>query len=138
MSRMGDLMPPGMVMTGGLSMEAMRDMAAVDPDEVDVRAPADARGDQPLEARTVDGVKQFELKTSVVRWNILPDVTVLAYAFNEQVPGPRLQLTQGDRVKITVTNDLPEPTSVHWHGLEVPNDMDGPAEITQDPIPPGG
>jgi len=137
-SRMGDLvMPPGMVMTSGMSMAAMRDMAAVDPDEVDADASDDARGDQPLTPRTAGGVKEFALTASVVRWNILPDVEVLAYAFNEQVPGPRLQLTQGDRVRIRVTNDLPEPTSVHWHGLDIPNSMDGPAEITQEPIEPG-
>ena len=137
-SRMGDLvMPPGMIMSEGTSMDAMRDMAAVDPDEVDATAPADARGDQPLAGRDVDGVKEFELTASVLRWNILPDVEVLAYAFDEQVPGPRLQLTQGDRVRIRVTNDLPEPTTVHWHGLDIPNAMDGPAEITQEPIPPG-
>lgn len=137
-SRMGELiMPPGMIMSSDTSMAAMRDMAAVDPAEIDAVAPADARGDQTLASRVVGGVKEFELTASVVRWNILPDVEVLAYAFNEQVPGPRLQLTQGDRVRIQVTNDLPDPTTVHWHGLEVPNSMDGPAEITQDPIPPG-
>ena len=137
-TRMGDLvMPPGMVMTAGMPMAAMRDMAAVDPGEVDADTPDDARGDQPLSAGTVGGVKEFALTASVVRWNILPDVEVLAYAFNEQVPGPRLQLTQGDRVRIRVTNDLPEPTTVHWHGLDVPNSMDGPAEITQEPIEPG-
>lgn len=137
-SRMGDLvMPPGMVMTSGMSMAAMRDMAAVDPGEMDADAPDDARGDQPLEPRVVEGVKEFELAASVVRWDILPGAEVLAYAFNEQVPGPRLQFTVGDRVRIRVTNDLPEATSVHWHGLDVPNGMDGPAEITQDPIEPG-
>ena len=137
-SRMGDLiLPPGMIMTSGMSIEAMRDMAAVDPADVDARAPAEGRGDQPLAARDVSGVKEFDLKASVVRWNILPDVDVAAYAFNEQVPGPRLQLTQGDRVRINVTNDLPEPTTVHWHGLDVPNAMDGLAEITQEPIAPG-
>jgi manganese oxidase len=138
-TRMGDLvMPPGMVMSEGTSIAAMRDMAAVDPAEVDVRAPADARGDQPLAARDAGGVKELSLTASVVRWNILPEVTVLAYAFNEQVPGPRLQLTQGDRVRVNVRNDLPEPTSVHWHGLDVPNPMDGPSGITQEPIPVGG
>lgn len=137
-TRMGGMvMPPGMVMTADMSMEAMRDMAAVDPGEVDARAPADARGDKLLEARVEGGVKSFALTASVVRWNILPKVEVLSYAFNEQVPGPRLQLTQGDRVRIRVTNDLPEPTSVHWHGLVLDNAMDGPAEITQDPIKPG-
>jgi len=62
---------------------------------------------------------------------------VLAYAFNHQVPGPRIRITEGDRVRINVTNHLPESTTIHWHGLIVPNAMDGPAEITQEPIAPG-
>jgi FtsP/CotA-like multicopper oxidase with cupredoxin domain len=56
---------------------------------------------------------------------------------NRQVPGPRLHLTEGDRVRIHVTNHLPESTTIHWHGLVVPNSMDGPARITQPPIAPG-
>jgi manganese oxidase len=54
------------------------------------------------------------------------------------VPGPRIEVTEGDRLRIRVRNHLPESTTVHWHGLVVPNDMDGPAEITQAPIEPGG
>jgi FtsP/CotA-like multicopper oxidase with cupredoxin domain len=64
-------------------------------------------------------------------------VSVLAYVFNRQVPGPRLHLVEGHRVRINVHNGLPEPTTVHWHGLNVPNVMDGPADITQKPILPG-
>jgi FtsP/CotA-like multicopper oxidase with cupredoxin domain len=137
-TRMGDLvMPPGMVMTADQSMEAMEDMAAVNPEEVDYAAPADARGDQPLEPRVEDGVKVFDLGVSVIEWNILPDQKVMAYAFNRQVPGPRIRVDQGDRVRINVTNDLPEPTSVHWHGLILPNGMDGAGEVTQEPIKSG-
>jgi FtsP/CotA-like multicopper oxidase with cupredoxin domain len=115
----------------------MRDMAAVDPGAVAYTAPADARGDQLLEPRTADGVKTFDLETSVIRWNVLPDVQVAAYAYNRQVPGPRLHVAEGDRVRVNVTNRLPESTTVHWHGLVVPNQFDGPAEITQRPIAPG-
>ena len=82
-------------------------------------------------------MKVFKLSTSVIRWSILPGVTVDAYAFNGQVPGPRLQFTEGDRVRIEVTNHLPESTTVHWHGLILPNVMDGPAMITQAPIENG-
>jgi len=133
----GAVMSPGMIMTRDTPAAAMRDMAAVNPDFLRYTAPADARGDQPLEPRIEDGVKIFDLETSVIQWNILPDQPVLAYAFNNQVPGPRLRVTEGDRVRINVTNRLPESTTVHWHGLIVPNAMDGPAEITQDPIAPG-
>ena len=133
----GLVMPPGMIMTPDMSREAMQDMAAVDLSKTRYTAPADARGDQPLEPRLENGVKTFEFDTSLIRWNILPDVQVAAYAFNHQVPGPRLVLSQGDQVRINVTNSLPEPTTVHWHGLIVPNEMDGPADVTQSPIQPG-
>jgi FtsP/CotA-like multicopper oxidase with cupredoxin domain len=134
----GLVMPPGMVMTRETSGQSMRDMAAVDPGKVSYTAPKDARGDQLLTPRSENGVKVFDLDASVIKWNILPNVQVEAYAYNHQVPGPRLRITEGDQVRINVTNHLPEPTTVHWHGLILPNAMDGPAEITQEPIPPGG
>jgi manganese oxidase len=133
----GAVMPPGMLMPRDTPAQAMREMAAVDPRTVSYTVPADARGDQPLEARLENGVKVYDLDVSVIRWNILPDEQVMAYAFNRQVPGPRIRVTEGDRVRFNVTNRLPEPTTVHWHGLVVPNAMDGPADVTQEPIAPG-
>lgn len=133
----GAVMPPGMIMTYDTPGEAMLDMAAVDPREVSFTAPADAAGDQLLEPRIEDGVKVFELTVSVIRWNILPETQVMAYTYNQQVPGPRIRVTEGDRLRINVTNELPEATTIHWHGLILPNAMDGPAEITQAPIEPG-
>ena len=134
----GLVMPPGMIMTRDTPGEAMQDMAAVDPTTVSYRAPVDARGDQPLEARLDNGVKVYDIEASVIEWNILPNERMMAYAFNRQVPGPRITLTEGDHVRFNVTNNLPEPTTIHWHGLLLPNAMDGPAEITQEPIPFGG
>jgi manganese oxidase len=134
----GLIMPPGAIITPGMSMQAMEDMSAVDLSKVTYTAPADARGDQPLAPEMVDGVKVFNLDASLIKWNILPGVQVAAYAFNQQVPGPRIRLTEGDRVRFIVKNDLPEPTSVHWHGLVLPNQMDGVSDVTQQPIAPGG
>ena len=131
------VMAPGMIQTRDTPAAAMRDMAAVNPEFIRYTAPADARGDQPLEPRLEDGRKVFDLETSVIEWNILPDVRAMAYAYNDQIPGPRLRVTEGDRVRINVTNTLPEPTTVHWHGLILPNAMDGPADVTQEPIAPG-
>jgi len=116
--------------------EAMKDMAAVSPRQFRYKAPADARGDKVLEPRLENGVKVFDIEASIIRWNILPDVSVEAYAYNHQVPGPRLQLTEGDHVRINFHNNLPESTTVQRHGLIVPNEMDGPAKITQEPVPP--
>ena len=66
----------------------------------------------------------FDLEASVIRWNILPCVQVEGYAFNHQIPGPRLHITQGDRVRMDVVDHLPRSTTVHWHGLVVPNIKD--------------
>jgi FtsP/CotA-like multicopper oxidase with cupredoxin domain len=115
----------------------MRDMAAVRPSSVEFTAPPDARGDRPLQPRIEDGVKVFDLEAAVVRWSILPGVQVEGYAFNHQIPGPRLRVTEGDRVRINVVDHLPQSTAVHWHGLVVPNVMDGAGGITQAPIEPG-
>lgn len=123
---------PGMDMgsSGG------HDMSPVDVSNATI-TPPDARGNQLLEPTIVDGVKEFQLTTSVIQWSILPDVQVGAYAYNEQVPGPLIRVTAGEPIRINVTNNLPELTSVHWHGLILPNEMDGAAGITQPPIQPG-
>ncbi len=134
----GIVMPKGMLMDFNTPADAMRDMGAILPRQVSFVASADARGDQLLEPRMENGVKVFDLEASVIRWNILPNETVDAYAYNRQVPGPRIRVTQGDRIRINFRNNLPEKTTVHWHGLILPNEMDGPSEITQDPVPPGG
>ncbi len=134
----GTIMPPGMIMTRDTPGGAMREMSAVDPRAIRYAAPAEARGAQPLSPRIEGGVKVYDLEASVIGWNILPRERVAAYAFNRQVPGPTIRLTEGDQVRINVTNRLPESTTVHWHGLVLPNAMDGPAHITQDPIEPGG
>ena len=86
----GLVMPPGMIMTRDTPGQAMRDMAAVDPSTVSYRAPADARGDQPLEPRIENGVKVYDLEASVIEWNILPYERVMAYAFNHQVGAQRI------------------------------------------------
>lgn len=85
-----------------------------------------------------DGVKVFHLVAEHVRREVLPNQWFNFWGFNGSMPGPLIEATQGDRVRIIVHNKLPEATSVHWHGLEVPIAMDGVPGLTQDPIPPGG
>src|SRR3989441_1775480 len=133
----GAIMPPGVIMDRNTPAAAMLDIAAIDPRDVVATYGLDVRGDRDLAPRIENGVKVFDLETAVIRWSILQGVTVDAYAFNGQIPGPRLRFRQGDRVRINVTNRLPETTTVHWHGLVLPNIMDGPAHITQEPIENG-
>lgn len=85
-----------------------------------------------------DGTKQFTLTASVFPWNLWLGKTMPAWGYNGQVAGPLIRLTVGDRVEIVVHNHLPEATTVHWHGLAVPNVMDGVPNVTQKPIPAGG
>jgi FtsP/CotA-like multicopper oxidase with cupredoxin domain len=59
------------------------------------------------------------------------------WGYNGLTPGPVLELVEGDRVRIHVTNRLPEPTTVHWHGIVLPSGMDGVSGLSQRPIPPG-
>lgn len=101
-------------------------------------APASAaRGGQPLSFRLDGGVKVFDIAARPVRWNILDNVTATAWTYNGTAPGPLIRVTEGDRVRILVKNELDEPTTVHWHGLDVPNAMDGVPDLTQKPIQPG-
>lgn len=104
----------------------------------EVQPAAGTQGGQPLPFLQEDGVKVFELRTKAVKWPILDSVTVTAFTYNGTVPGPMIRVTEGDRVKIIVTNELPVPTTIHWHGVEVPNAMDGVPGVTQEPIQPGG
>ncbi len=97
----------------------------------------ETEGGQPL-AYTLDGdVKVFQLTAQPVRWNILRDVVVTAWTYNGTVPGPMIRVSEGDQVRVIVKNELPEATSIHWHGLPVPNAMDGVPPFTQPAIEPG-
>ena len=85
-----------------------------------------------------NGRKTFRLSCEVVRQEFLPGAWMNVWGFNGSMPGPVIEVNQGDKVRIIVTNNLPEPTSIHWHGLEIVADMDGVPGMTQDLIQPGG
>lgn len=85
-----------------------------------------------------NGVKVFHLVAEPVQREFLPGKIVDAWGYNGTVPGPTIEVNEGDRVRLIVDNHLPEMTSMHWHGFEVPIEMDGVPGLTQDPIPPGG
>ena len=84
-----------------------------------------------------DGVKEFHIRMAPITWTTTPGNTQTAYAFNGTIPGPVIRVNEGDRLRIVVTNALPVPTSVHWHGMILPNDQDGVPGITQPLIQPG-
>jgi len=84
------------------------------------------------------GVKVFHLVAEPVNHEIIPGKVVNLWGYNGSAPGPTIQAKQGDRVRIIVDNHLPEATSMHWHGFDIPFDMDGSPGLSQDAIPPGG
>jgi uncharacterized cupredoxin-like copper-binding protein len=95
-------------------------------------------GLQPLKPKIVDGgVKEFDLTVSRVQWEVTPGNVVDAMAFNGQVPGPLITVHPGDKVRFFVQNQMDQPFTLHFHGLTLPNAMDGVPFITQDPIMPG-
>lgn len=84
-----------------------------------------------------DGAKHFTLTAEQVMWQPVKGQKTLAWTLNGTVPGPMLQATAGDHIRITIINHLPEATAIHWHGLEVPTDNDGVPPIGMKPIQPG-
>ena len=83
-----------------------------------------------------DGVKEFHLIAEPVKREFAPGMVVNCWGYNGSTPGPTIEAVEGDRVRILVTNKLPEPTSVHWHGILLPNGMDGVSGLTQKHIEP--
>jgi FtsP/CotA-like multicopper oxidase with cupredoxin domain len=90
-----------------------------------------------LPFREEDGFKVFELTCQEIDWEVAVGQVVKAMAFNGTVPGPEIRITEGDQVRIIVHNEMSQSTGIHWHGVIVPNNMDGVPFITQPPIKPG-
>lgn len=81
-------------------------------------------------------MKVFEITAAPVSWEVTPGRFVEGFAYNGQIPGPEIRVRRGDRVRVAVRNELPESTAVHFHGVAVPNTMDGVPFITLPPIKP--
>ncbi|MDY0330886.1 MAG: copper oxidase [Thiomonas sp.] len=90
-----------------------------------------------LPFRMKDGVKEFHLVAEPVVREIAPGMTARLWGYNGSSPGPTIEAVEGDRVRLFVTNKLPEHTTIHWHGLILPNGMDGVGGLTQPQIKPG-
>ena len=121
---------------GAMTAEQMRDVDAA----VTAQFPADTDGEGNVVLEPdvqADGTLQWELTASVIQWETEPGKFVEAYAYNGMIPGPQLRANVGDRIRIILHNELPEPTTIHSHGLFVPPDMDGVPVISQPAVMPG-
>jgi FtsP/CotA-like multicopper oxidase with cupredoxin domain len=90
-----------------------------------------------LPPKMVDGVKEFHLVARHTRREFLPGQFMDVWGYNDSMPGPTLEAVEGDKVRIMLHNELPEPTTLHCHGIELPNRFDGVHGLTQEPIMPG-
>ncbi|MBK6808481.1 MAG: copper oxidase [Sandaracinaceae bacterium] len=120
--------------------------AAAAPATPGARQPIVAPGGQPavvtpngstLPLRTVNGVKVGHLIAEPVDHEFAPGLRAECWGYNGSTPGPTIEAVEGDTLRLYVSNRLPEPTTVHWHGIILPNGMDGVAGLTQRPIPRG-
>ena len=84
-----------------------------------------------------DGTKEFDLTAAITDWEVSPGNTVKAWTYNGTVPGPTIKVDPGDHVKVVLDNQLPQSTAIHFHGITVPNAMDGVPDVTQAPVKPG-
>jgi FtsP/CotA-like multicopper oxidase with cupredoxin domain len=89
---------------------------------------------------TAPAGNESRLVATAARWPLVGEARLLTdvWCYANGVPGPELRVKQGEPIRITVRNDLPEETTVHWHGIRLPNAMDGVPNLTQSPIRPGG
>jgi FtsP/CotA-like multicopper oxidase with cupredoxin domain len=133
-----DLLLSGALLAGAMGKKAKAAPAA---------APAPARNlpytpvvtpnGATLPWKMVNGAKEFHLIAEPVKREFAPGMIINCWGYNGLTPGPTIEAVEGDRVRILVTNRLPENTSVHWHGAIVPNGMDGVGGLTQPHIKPG-
>ena len=122
---------------GGMSASEMATMHEQGVKDFLAGGQTDTTGGTLLKPRIEDGVKVYEMTVEQVDWEISKGVTKPAMAFNGIVPGPEVRVQRGDHVKFVFQNQTDQPTTVHFHGLTVPNSEDGVPYITQPPIMPG-
>ncbi|HEY6177336.1 MAG TPA: multicopper oxidase family protein [Kofleriaceae bacterium] len=114
---------------------ACRDAAPSGPAE---RARAEFEGAYPVTASPTGVVRAFDLVAAPTELPLVDGKPLKVWAYNGQVPGPTLRIKLGDTLRVRFKNELPQETTIHWHGVRLPNAMDGVPHITQPPVPPGG
>ena len=101
------------------------------------RAIAEFEGSYPLVASPTGVVRSFEIVAAPTELPLIAGTALQVWAYNGQVPGPTLRIKLGETLRVRFTNQLPQETTIHWHGVRLPNAMDGVPYITQQPVQPG-
>ena len=126
-----------LALAAAVSVQAARPAAKANHSRGRSYIPVETPGVPTLPFEIKDGVKEFHLVAEKVTRQVGPGFVMNAWGYNGSTPGPTIEVMQGDRVRILVTNHLPEATTIHWHGILLPNGMDGVGGLTQPHIQPG-
>ncbi|MGR8933110.1 MAG: multicopper oxidase family protein [Gammaproteobacteria bacterium] len=94
-------------------------------------------GAYPENPPSSEKIHSIELTAAETAWGLVPPYSTRVWTYNGSVPGPVIRIRLGDTLKVTLHNNLPQPTTIHWHGVRVPNAMDGVPGVTQPPVNPG-
>lgn len=132
----GAVVDPGANMATSMTWQQMDKLM----EEVALKFPAktEGTGNGELEyTMSEDGYKVFDLVAKIIKWEVEPGKFVDGWSYNGQIPAPIIRVNTGDKVRINLKNDLPESTSLHLHGIRVPNAADGVDPYTQKAITPG-
>ena len=139
LSRSGDNNSTSSMAMGSAGMGSMSDMGHMQPLSIAGIHPASSdRGAQTLKGVERGGALEFRLTARPTWWTLYKGQKVAAWTYNGMLPGPTIHVRNGQRVRIRFKNDLPAATTIHWHGIGVPNSQDGVPGVTQKAIPPGG
>ena len=130
------LVPDNLNMSSNMDMGNM-DMSGMSAADMGTPPPDATLLTSLVQGATLAPVKAFTLTTEMAQMEIGGGRIVQAETYNGTMPGPELRVQQGDLVQVTLINHLAESTTIHWHGLSVPNAEDGVAGVTQDAVKPG-
>jgi len=126
---------------GWLALALVGAAACRDPSAADApadRARAEFQGSYPEHATASGVLRSFDIVAEPTELPLIDGKRLQVWAYNGQVPGPTLRIRLGETLRVNFTNKLPQETTIHWHGVRLPNAMDGVPGITQPPVPPGG
>ncbi len=131
----GSSPPPARGVAAGAPAAAAAPRAAA---EIRPALRREFEGSYPGDAPRASGVREFTIRAAPQEIEIFDGQRLPVWCYNGQVPGPLLRVRLGQSLRVRFENELPQPSTIHWHGVRVPNAMDGVPEVTQPPVPPGG
>ena len=108
------------------------------PESPAARLARQLEGVIPARAKPTGAVRTFDIEAAEAELPLVEGGKLRVWAYNGRVPGPELRIRLGDTLRVRFTNRLPQATTIHWHGVRVPNAMDGVPSVTQPPVEPGG